>query len=444
MGDTEIVDIEHIAPLQADNIPDTNQSHFCFSCEEPIVGIYCAACGQKNDNFRRSIFSLVKEFLASITALEGRIWRTWGALLCKPGKVAREFADGRRSHWSSPVRVYLAMSILLFGYIGISNTQILSLDLNVNQKPGVAKDLADISPPDLIMTGSLNMFATQKQINEQNENRNFNLIDIILKEGGKYEFDLTDEGLTFSERKTKEEAQGKAKEQTRQKSTSSNPIKDFQQGFLDGASDAKNTKEKTVPLETKKSIQKDFLDGWNNYNPEDSDKNSNEIETDENSGPWLEVNGERISADRRQKALRSFLKDPTRFNNTFSRWLPRVMFFMMPFTMLLGILFIRGRGNALLYDHLVHSAYIHAVTFFVLLLGLILGRIPWLSGGWIMLILFGYLFFYLPMSLKTMFKRGTIKTIWTSYSIGAIYLFIMLIVLMLLVALGIKDFVDPI
>ena len=33
------------------------------------------------------------------------------------------------------------------------------------------------------------------------------------------------------------------------------------------------------------------------------------------------------------------------------------MFGMMPFTMLLGAMFIRGRGNALLYDHLVHTAY---------------------------------------------------------------------------------------
>ena len=36
------------------------------------------------------------------------------------------------------------------------------------------------------------------------------------------------------------------------------------------------------------------------------------------------------------------------------------MFFMVPFAMRLGAIFIRG-PTALLYDHLIHAMYIHAV-----------------------------------------------------------------------------------
>ena len=67
----------HIAPLDADNIPNENQAHYCFSCEEPMKGAYCIACGQKNDDLRRGIFSLTWELFKSVIAIEGRIWRTW-------------------------------------------------------------------------------------------------------------------------------------------------------------------------------------------------------------------------------------------------------------------------------------------------------------------------------------------------------------------------------
>jgi len=81
MDDTETIEIQHVAPLQADDIPDANQSHQCFSCGEDISGVYCHACGNKNDNYRRSIWSLGAELFASLTAFEGRIWRSLSSLV---------------------------------------------------------------------------------------------------------------------------------------------------------------------------------------------------------------------------------------------------------------------------------------------------------------------------------------------------------------------------
>ena len=120
MDDTETIEIQHVAPLQADDIPDANQSHQCFSCGEDISGVYCHACGNKNDNYRRSIWSLGAELFASLTAFEGRIWRSLRSLILKPGTMAREFADGARQKWTSPIRLFLATSLLLFGYIAMS------------------------------------------------------------------------------------------------------------------------------------------------------------------------------------------------------------------------------------------------------------------------------------------------------------------------------------
>jgi hypothetical protein len=63
--------------LARDHIPDENQKSDCFSCGEKMTGLYCHACGQKNDDYRRSIWSLFSETFASVFSLENRICRTW-------------------------------------------------------------------------------------------------------------------------------------------------------------------------------------------------------------------------------------------------------------------------------------------------------------------------------------------------------------------------------
>jgi hypothetical protein len=92
-----------------------------------MTGLFCHACGNKNDDYRRSIWTLAADMFASITALEGRMWRSLRSLIFKPGEMAREYADGARTKWTSPVRLYLAMSLILFGYIAGTQTQLVAL-----------------------------------------------------------------------------------------------------------------------------------------------------------------------------------------------------------------------------------------------------------------------------------------------------------------------------
>ena len=103
------------------------------------------------------------------------------------------------------------------------------------------------------------------------------------------------------------------------------------------------------------------------------------------------------------------------------------MFVMMPFTMLFGALFIRDRKKALLFDHLVHAAYIHGVAFFLFLVGIILARV--FPASSVFSAIFIALLIYLPLSLKRMFGRGWFKTIFTTYTVGFIYLFVLTIAL---------------
>jgi hypothetical protein len=87
----------------------------CTNCGTTLVGTFCHACGQKRfvESDRR-FGHLLGQFVGSLTDLDGRIWRTIRALLFQPGLLAREYFEGRRAQWLSPVSLFLAISVVYF------------------------------------------------------------------------------------------------------------------------------------------------------------------------------------------------------------------------------------------------------------------------------------------------------------------------------------------
>lgn len=365
MSDFEGAELENTALLDADTIPNDNQAHHCFSCDKAFTGVYCQNCGQKNDNYRRSLFSLLVELGGTLTALEGRIWRTWGALLFKPGKVAREFADGARTKWSSPIRTYLAMSLILFGFLALTNTHIFSVDVNVKPKDGITKPRAELTADDLNFKVAAHLLERQSEIDARNADRDFELIKRkMLNEDGSLRF-------VFSVGEENAQDVAEALEETAE--------------VTDG-----NTSLGT---------------------------NGRTITVDERG--HLIVDGKPIEDRKISSFVFDFMQNPAVVTNSFRKWLPRLLFFMMPLTMFIGAVFIRGRGNAMLYDHIIHAAYIHSVLFFLLLTGILASYV--LPSDLVAKTVFITLLIYLPLSLKRMFGRGWVKTIWTSYGVGFIY-----------------------
>jgi len=460
MPDTEPIEIDHIAPLSEDSIPDSNQSHFCFSCDAPMVGLFCTACGQKNDDFRRSIFSLAKEFITSITAFESRIWRTWGNLLFKPGKVAREYTDGRRSHWSSPVRVYLAMSIILFGYMSFTQTQLISVEIDLIPKEGVTKQAPDYVIEDVCLLPKVRYFQRQNVIDRRNRTKNMDLIEAKLLDGSDFMFnlDVSEGGVTGAEltcnpagksANISDLSSGNITIDSPDINSALNAEIERLKRALGNTHDPALDRLQTglVPAEVKTALLRivnEKMDQDADGNPvmdldtqEEVRRILDAIENNPVTDGGIVVNGQKITGDQVSTFLIRAMRNPTELNSVFRNYLPRLMFFMMPFTMLIGVIFIRGRGNALMYDHLVHAAYIHAVTFFLILFGILVKRfIP--TFPMIEITIVGLLI-YLPVSLKRMFNRGWFKTVWTSYWVGFLYLFVIMVILVILFSIDLTQ-----
>jgi len=85
-----------------------------MNCNTTLAGTYCAACGQRHEPHVHTLGHFLSEAFESITHADSRLWRTLGYLLVKPGRLTREFLEGRRVRYLPPFRLYLVISLAFF------------------------------------------------------------------------------------------------------------------------------------------------------------------------------------------------------------------------------------------------------------------------------------------------------------------------------------------
>jgi hypothetical protein len=86
----------------------------CPNCHTTLAGAWCYACGQRGEEFHRSIWRLAWEAFEGVTDLDGRLWQTLPRLLLKPGRLTRDYLDGHRAAQIPPFRLFLIVLLLVF------------------------------------------------------------------------------------------------------------------------------------------------------------------------------------------------------------------------------------------------------------------------------------------------------------------------------------------
>jgi len=77
-----------------------------------VGGRFCAGCGQKVED-RDRVRDIAREWARAVVGLDGVLWTTLGALIIHPGRLTRDWWEGRRAARMSPVRVLL--TVVVFG-----------------------------------------------------------------------------------------------------------------------------------------------------------------------------------------------------------------------------------------------------------------------------------------------------------------------------------------
>jgi len=85
----------------------------CANCGTPLTGAYCHACGQ-SAHIHRSLLHMAEELLHGLLHFETKAWRTIPALIFKPGQLTRNYIQGQRTRYVSPLALFLFLIFLMF------------------------------------------------------------------------------------------------------------------------------------------------------------------------------------------------------------------------------------------------------------------------------------------------------------------------------------------
>lgn len=92
----------------------------CLNCGTALVGAHCHECGQRA-HVHRTLGAFFHDLLHGVLHFEGKTWRTIPLLVWKPGRLTREYIDGRRARYVSPIALFLFtvfLSFALFNALG--------------------------------------------------------------------------------------------------------------------------------------------------------------------------------------------------------------------------------------------------------------------------------------------------------------------------------------
>jgi len=94
----------------------------CLNCGQPLLKNenFCSYCGQKNVTNKLSLSSFINSLFEGFLSYDSRFWNTFLLLLTKPGKVSKDYVEGKRARFVNPFQLYLNISIIFFLIVGIS------------------------------------------------------------------------------------------------------------------------------------------------------------------------------------------------------------------------------------------------------------------------------------------------------------------------------------
>lgn len=94
----------------------------CLNCGTVVGGQFCSECGQPASTRRLQTSEVFVEIAKKISNLDSRVWNTVIGLTTHPGRVCRDYVEGKRIGYVPPLRycmVVLATVILWYAFIGV-------------------------------------------------------------------------------------------------------------------------------------------------------------------------------------------------------------------------------------------------------------------------------------------------------------------------------------
>lgn len=105
------------APLHIEPAPAAATT--CQDCGAPISGNYCSNCGQETQIRTPTVRQFAHEMMDQYVAVEGKLGRTLRTLIVQPGQLTVDYIQGRRQRYVRPLKLYVSISVVFFGLLGL-------------------------------------------------------------------------------------------------------------------------------------------------------------------------------------------------------------------------------------------------------------------------------------------------------------------------------------
>ena len=112
----------------------------CLNCGTVLQGSHCHTCGQAA-HVHKTLGAFFHDLLHGVFHFEGKIWRTLPLLAWRPGRLTREYIDGRRASYVSPIALFLFVVFLTFAVFNLLGSPIAFN--NQAQKQGLEQGMGD-------------------------------------------------------------------------------------------------------------------------------------------------------------------------------------------------------------------------------------------------------------------------------------------------------------
>jgi hypothetical protein len=93
-----------------------HRTESCLNCKHhlDISDGFCSFCGQKNSSKPLNLKELLVEFFSGLISYDSRFRKTISALVFHPGKLSKEYIQGKRIKYVNPFRFFISTAIIFF------------------------------------------------------------------------------------------------------------------------------------------------------------------------------------------------------------------------------------------------------------------------------------------------------------------------------------------
>ena len=349
----------------------------CLNCGHPLdlSDKYCPNCSQANSVKKLTLRDFFEEFFSNILSYDSKLFQTLAALFLRPGRITRQYINGKRLSYTNPFRFLLSLAIIYFLLMGF-NGEFKSLDKfgngNSPYTPNITDQINAIEFDNEAEKEELLSTLDSLQINSFIQDRVSKRDSIILSDPSTYFHSLTNSS------------------------------------FLDRYS------SKVQFFQT--TLKKDTI-----YSFDDASKKYK-----------LSANTENRTAFSISRSLVEIEQRPGTFMNAFISKLPFATFFFLPFfSVFVWLVYIRKKYTYT--DHLIFSFHNQSFFFILLIISYLINAVFKIDSEGFFFLVFAI---YLYKAMRNFYKQSRLKTIIKYVFLNSIFVILASITAIMLIAIS--------